>query len=270
MTQADFLDAYFERIQWRHGVTGPTYETLAALLDAHMASIPFENLDVLLGHPVRLDLDSLQDKLVRRRRGGYCFEHATLFAAVLEQLGFAPVRHSARVTLFAPRTASPRTHMFLTVALGPGVFVVDPGFGGLAPRFPVPLAPEPAAGSASTHRMVRDGAYWVLRVRTGEKTVDAWVSSMEEDHPIDFEMANHYTSTHPASGFVNRLMMRAFSGDRRVTVMNRDVTVWRGEESATTQIADRAALRALVSESFGFDLPEIERLRVPAIPEWTP
>jgi N-hydroxyarylamine O-acetyltransferase len=75
----------------------PTFETLAGLLHAHMLRIQFENLDVLLGRPVRLDLDSLQDKLVRARRGGYCFEHATLFAAVLEKLGFQPVRHAARV-----------------------------------------------------------------------------------------------------------------------------------------------------------------------------
>jgi N-hydroxyarylamine O-acetyltransferase len=65
--------------------------------------IAFENFDVLLGRPIRLDLASLQDKLVRRRRGGYCFEQVTLFAAVLERLGFAPVRHTARVIRVVPR-----------------------------------------------------------------------------------------------------------------------------------------------------------------------
>jgi len=104
-----------------------------------MAAIPFENLDVLLGRPVRLDLASLQAKLVDARRGGYCFEHVTLFAAVLEQLGFTPVRHSACVVLVNPRTAAPRTHMFLTVPLAEGTFVVDPGFGVLAPKVPLPL-----------------------------------------------------------------------------------------------------------------------------------
>src|SRR5271163_3069048 len=87
------LDAYFDRIQWS-GATEPKYATLAGLLDAHMAHIPFENFDVLLGRSVRLDLEGLQSKLVKGRRGGYCFEHATLFAAVLERLGFEPVRHA--------------------------------------------------------------------------------------------------------------------------------------------------------------------------------
>lgn len=136
------LDAYLDRIGWRGG-TDAGYETLAELVRAHMASIPFENLDVLLGRPVRLDIASLQAKLVDARRGGYCFEHVTLFAAMLERLGFAPVRHSARVTLAAPATVAPRTHMFLTVPLAQDRFVVDPGFGLLAPRIPLPLAERP-------------------------------------------------------------------------------------------------------------------------------
>ena len=108
----------------------------------------------------------------RARRGGCCFEHATLFAAVLEAVGFAPVRHSGRVVLFAPRTASPRTHMFLTVALAEGTFVLDPGFGSLAPAFPVPLADRPdEAAAGEAHWMERDGDYWVLRARTDEGRV---------------------------------------------------------------------------------------------------
>jgi len=111
------------------------------VLDRHIVAIPFENLDVLCGRPPRLDLESLQDKLVQRRRGGYCYEHTTLFAAVLEHVGFAAVPHSARVTMIADKSTAPRTHMLLTVALRAGTFVVDPGFGGLTPRLPVPVDP---------------------------------------------------------------------------------------------------------------------------------
>src|ERR1043165_7218391 len=93
------LEASLDRIQWS-GPMSATWDTLAALLDAHMSRIPFENLDVLLGRPVNLDLGGLQDKLVRAGRGGYCFEHATLFAAVLEAFGVQPARHSARVVLY--------------------------------------------------------------------------------------------------------------------------------------------------------------------------
>jgi N-hydroxyarylamine O-acetyltransferase len=268
MTTLLDLDAYLERIQWGRD-TQPTFETLAGLLNAHMSHIPFENLDVLLGRPVRLDLDGIQNKLVRARRGGYCFEHGTLFAAILDQLGFQPVRHTARVVLLAPRTAAPRTHMFLKVPLPEGAFIVDPGFGGLAPRVPVPLMDGAVARVGDeSHWMIRDGEYWVLRTKAGDKAVDAWVSTLDRDNQVDFEVGNHFTATFPASPFVNRLMMRALTPEGRVTVMNRDVTIWRGNQSYATELADRGALRALLVQHFGFDLPEVEHLRVPSIPEW--
>src|SRR5262249_50619794 len=107
------IDAYFQRVHWSGG-RDPTLETLAGLIEAHTANIPFENLDVLLGGTVRLDLDGLQSKIVAGRRGGYCFEHASLFAAVLEALGFQIARHAARVILFGPLAEAKRDHMFMT------------------------------------------------------------------------------------------------------------------------------------------------------------
>lgn len=263
------LDAYFERIGWG-GPTTPRYDTLAGLLDAHMSHIPFEALDVLLGRPVRLELDALQRKLVLNCRGGYCFEHATLFAAVLEELGFETARHTARVTLTVPRQASPRTHMVLTVPMPEGTFIVDPGLGGLAPRVPVPLIDGvQARADHEVHWMARDASQWILRSRSGENTVDCWVSSLEADNPIDFEVGNHYTATHPMSPFLNRIMLRALTSTGRVTVLNRDVTVRDGVDSRSYQLADRMALRGLLVKYFGFDLPEVERLVVPMIPEWS-
>jgi N-hydroxyarylamine O-acetyltransferase len=262
------LPAYLERIEWS-GALRQDHATLAALLDAHMAHIPFENLDVLLGRGIRIDLASIQDKLVGARRGGYCFEHATLFAAVLDATGFAPARHIARVVMVLPRETSPRTHMFLTVSLPEGTFVVDPGFGSLAPRVPVPLREDrSAAGRDIAHRMQRDGDGWVLKAEAKEKTVDCWYSPLERDPPIDFEVGNHFTATHPSSPFVNRILLRALTRDGRVSVMNRDVTIRRGEAIETVELADRAALRHLLNAHFGFDLPEAAALRVPSIPEW--
>ena len=150
------LTAYLDRVN-RHGPTEPTYATLAGLLDAHIAHIPFENFDVLLGRPVRLDLEGLQSKLVKCRRGGYCFEHATLFAAVLEHLGFEPVRHAARVTVFQPLSEAARTHMFLSVELDGARFVIDPGFGPFGSNLPVPLDGVSVPVDRSTHWMAPSG-----------------------------------------------------------------------------------------------------------------
>ena len=265
MSPALHLERYFARIGWT-GERSPTYATLAGILHAHTRRIPFENLDVLLSRPPRLDLASLQAKLVDAHRGGYCFEHATLFGAVLGALGFDPVPHAARVVLNATRDASPRTHMFLTVGVDGRSFVIDPGFGRLAPRVPVPLGASPADGA--THWMTRDDRFWVLRARERGNDVDCWVSTLERENAVDFDVANHYTATHPASPFVNRLLLRAITDDGYVAVMNREVTRLRAHETQTSRLTDRAQLQALLNEHFGFDLPEAGSLRVPSIDEW--
>src|SRR5262245_62565608 len=110
------LAAYFERIAYA-GDRSPSRATLDALHLAHATHIPFEDLDILLGRPIRLDLASLQAKLVAGRRGGYCFEQNALFAAVLEQLGFAVTRLAARVRFRTDRVLG-RTHMALRVDVG--------------------------------------------------------------------------------------------------------------------------------------------------------
>src|SRR5579863_4240379 len=101
------LEAYLERIGFQ-GAVAPTLEALEALHYAHATSIPFENLDIQLGRPIKIDLESIQAKLVRRGRGGYCFEQNTLFAAVLERFGFSVTALAARVRKGATRVL-PRT-----------------------------------------------------------------------------------------------------------------------------------------------------------------
>ena len=260
--------AYLDRIGWR-GRLEPSLDVVTGLMRAHMRAIPFENIDVLLGRGIRVDLDSVSAKLVTARRGGYCFEHATLFAAALAQAGFAPVAHSARVVMVTPRAAAPRTHMFLSVTIDGTTYVLDPGFGGHGPLVPLPLIEQREIREGSDiHRLVRRDGEWVLETSIGGIMTPLWTSTLEADSPMDFLMANHFTSTWPESPFVNRLMLRALTPDGRVSVMNRDVTVLRGAASEKRELADRAALRMLLLEHFGFDLPEAESVRVPAVPEW--
>jgi N-hydroxyarylamine O-acetyltransferase len=263
------LDAYLARIGWQGG-TEPTLATLAGLVEGHVRAIPFENLDVLLGRGIRLDLASVQAKLVRGRRGGYCFEHCTLMQAVLRRLGYAVVAHTARVTILPGREGAPRTHMFLVVTLPEGRFVVDPGFGGLAPRRPVPIADQGLDPDGRPLAwMQRDDPFWVMHVRRGDVAMEGWITTFDVDQPIDFELGNHYTSTHPASAFLQRLTLRAYTPAGRITVMNRELTRWIGDMPGEPEpLADRAALRAVVREAFGLDMPEIETMRVPIVPEW--
>ena len=116
------LDAYLHRI----GVTEPT---LKSVHEAHVLTIPFENLDVLLGKVPSLDLQSVQDKLVRRKRGGYCYEHNHLYAAALERLGITVERLLGRPMLGGPPVAA-RTHMVLVAYQDGAPYLTDVGWGG--------------------------------------------------------------------------------------------------------------------------------------------
>jgi N-hydroxyarylamine O-acetyltransferase len=257
------VGAYLARINYS-GTRAPTYETLAGILRAHIASIPFESFDVLLGRPIRLDSESLQTKIVTSRRGGYCFEHSCLMHAALEAIGFVPVRHSSRVLLFEPRHQSVRQHMFLTVDIGGVKYVIDPGFGPFACPHPIPID----GIHVSTHRLAHEGNDWVLYVTQDGKQVQGWTSTMEEEYPVDFEMMNYYISTHPASFFTHNLLASAATPEGRVNIMNQGVHIIRNGIAEPAHLPDRKALRSLVVQYFGFDLPELETMRVDGVPGW--
>jgi N-hydroxyarylamine O-acetyltransferase len=262
------LDAYLARIAHPRPST-PSIEAVASVMRAHMAAIPFENLDVLLGRGIRLDLDRVVAKLVTARRGGYCFEHGTLFLAALAALGVPAVAHAARVLLMTPKAHAPRTHMFLTVRLDGRTWMLDPGFGGHGPLVPVPLAEgDEAREGPDVHRMVRHDGEWVLEALVNGSMTPLRTSSLEPQQPIDFVLANHYVSTYPDSPFVQRLMIRALTSDGRVSAMNRDVSRLRDGVLERRQLANRAELRTLLATHFGFDMPEVESLDIPSVTDW--
>jgi N-hydroxyarylamine O-acetyltransferase len=198
------LHAYLNRI----GHTGPLTAdatTLAALHRAHVAAIPFENLDVILGRGISVALPDVQRKLVEARRGGYCYEHGLLFAAVATRLGFTAQRLLARVgDLERPR---PRTHL-VTLLTDPGgeAWLADPGFGsGLLTALPLRADAEATQG-AWTYRLRRlDGGRWQLQeAAAGEAWQPLYAFEIAVHHAVDVEMSNHYTSTWPGSPFVHR------------------------------------------------------------------
>lgn len=267
MAQSLDLNAYFVRINYT-GARTPTYDALAGILRAHIASIPFESFDVLLGRPIRLDPEGLQAKIITAHRGGYCFEHASLMRAALEAIGFAPVTHASRVLLFEPRHESVRQHMFLTVKIGGATYVIDPGFGPFACPLPIPIDGTPVPTNAPTHRLTREGNDWLLYVTREGEQIQGWVSGMEEEYPVDFDMMNYYISTHPASFFTHNVLASAVTQEGRINIMNQGVHIIRNGAVEATQLADRKALRSLVARHFGFDLPELETMRVDSVPGW--
>jgi N-hydroxyarylamine O-acetyltransferase len=257
------LDAYFLRIGY-DGPRAPAHSVLEALHLAHATHIPFENLDILLGRPIRLDLASLEEKLVVGWRGGYCFEHNTLFAAVLEALGFQVTRLAARVKLGTTRML-PRTHMLLRVDLEGHAWLADVGFG--AEGLLKPLAfrsGEAAQQFAWTYRVVQEAGWWTLQGNRGEDWQDFYTFTLEPHYPIDFEMANHYTSTHPESRFVQTLTAQLSTAEARYTLRNNDLVIDRGHSLTQHAVPDGEPLLQVLSRTFGLDFPAGTRFRVPA------
>ena len=121
------LPAYLRRVGTPH-LDGASIETLTRLHRAHIAAIPFENLDIQMGRSIRLDAASLQGALVERRRGGYCFQQNGLFRLALAALGFTPKAREARVRVDGPGAIAPRTHMVLAVPVDGVDWLADVGF----------------------------------------------------------------------------------------------------------------------------------------------
>jgi N-hydroxyarylamine O-acetyltransferase len=198
------LGAYLERIGY-HGPVEPTRRVLDELHLGHVTRIPFENLDILLGRPIKLDLESLQRKLVQDRRGGYCFEHNTLFAAALEAIGFSVTRLAARVR-FGTRGVTARTHMTLRVEADGEGWLADVGFGAGSIFRSIPIEPSGDVDQFGWRfRLVDDGGIRVLRARRPTGWTDLYAFTFEPQHAVDYELANHYTSTHPSSPFTRTL-----------------------------------------------------------------
>jgi N-hydroxyarylamine O-acetyltransferase len=253
------LDAYLRRIGCA-GPLSPTRAVLETLHLAHATQVPFENLDIHLGRPIRIDLPSVQAKLVRGRRGGYCFEQNALLAAVLEHIGFAVKRLLARVRLGASRVL-PRTHMVLEVEVDGSPWLADVGFGTVGILLPMPLiAGEAVRQFAWRFRLVEEPGLWVLQGGQGDGWLDLYAFTREPQYPVDFEMANWYTSTHPDSRFVQTVITQRSTLDTRYLLRNRDFTVMHGEHTTTRTLGDEEVLRVL-AESFGLNFPPGTRFR---------
>lgn len=250
----DDLSAYFRHISYAGG-REPNLAALAGIVAAHAGAIPFENLDVLLRQPIRLDAAALVDKLVHRRRGGYCFEHNTLLREVLTALGFAVEGLSARVVwMRGPDDIPPRSHMLLRVALPDGNYLADVGFGGLTLTAPLRFAPGVEQTTPhEPHRLVeRESGELELQARLDGD----WVALYRFEprlvqQPIDYEPANWFTSTHPDSIFVGNLMCARPDAECRYALLNSRFTVRRpGRPPQHRALRDAGELAEVLAKHF--------------------
>ena len=255
------LDRYFRRLFGETGFAAeraPGLATLERLHFAHATTIPFENLDVRLGRPIALDLPSLEAKLVARRRGGYCFEQNTLFAAALGALGFEVETLEARVRPPGATAVLPRTHMTLRVRLPEGDRLADVGFGGEGSLLPVPFDGTTVESGGDVHRLEREpGGAFVLRRLSGAEWIDLYAFLPLAAQPVDYVVANHFTSTWPDSIFVRTLTAQRATPEARHVLRGRTYTRRRGDEVEAFELSD-AEVVALLRDTIGLDADESE------------
>lgn len=260
------LDRYAERIGWR-GARIATEETLSELHLAHATSIPFECLDLHLGRRIAIDPESVFQKLVVRRRGGYCFEQNGLLLEALRAIGFSARPLAARVAwqATAPR---PRTHMLLLVEIGARTLLADVGFGTHALLRPLPFEPgawQRVEGEsfrvARAPRSPHAADAFDVEVETRDGPATLYRFTLEEQLPVDFEMANWFTSTHPSSLFVRSKIVSRTAPGKRWLMLDRDLKVTDARGSTTTALPDDAAYRASLARTFGIVIDEDEMLR---------
>lgn len=260
------LDAYCARIGYA-GPRGRDFVTLTALHETHVRAIPFENLDIPLGRGIRLDLPSVEEKLVRQRRGGYCFEHNTLFAAALRALGFEVTPLVARVRWQLPADLpTPLTHMLLRVASpDAGPCLADVGFGSMSLVRPIRFELDrEQPGGLEPRRVVARGPRFVQQARLGDEWSDVYVFSGDEAPTIDFEVGNWFTSTHPQSRFRLNLIASRAGEDCRHTLLNRELTTRRRDgrvERRAIETPDE--LLAVLASHFDLHFPAGTRFGPP-------
>jgi arylamine N-acetyltransferase len=261
VTEAVDVVAYFDRIGYR-GSAEPTIETVHALVAAHNGSIPFENLDPLLGIPVAdLSAAALTDKLVHRRRGGYCYEHNGLMGYVLEALGFGVERLGGRVVWMKPDGPLPaQTHQVLSVTEpgGDGPLLVDVGFGGQTLTSPIRLEPGPVQETRhEPYRIQERGDGYQLEAEISGAWRPLYMFTTRPQPRIDLEVGSWYVSTHPNSHFVTGLTAALVTDDARWNLRGRNLAIHSGDGTEKIRFDTAADVLDVLTDRFGIDLADL-------------
>ncbi|HEX7174841.1 MAG TPA: arylamine N-acetyltransferase [Pyrinomonadaceae bacterium] len=245
------IEAYLDRINHQYSIA-PTAETLRALQLAHLSAVPFENLSIHAGQSIVLDDEALFTKIVRRRRGGFCYEANGLFCVLLRALGFNVSMLSAGVANAEGGFGPDFDHMTLLVDLEER-WLVDVGFGD---SFREPLLldarGEQVQGSRA-YRIVPDGDHFRLMQRDGDGEWNPqYRFSLRRHEFADFEEMCRYHQTSPQSHFTKGRICTRSSGEGRVTLSEmRLITTSLDGERREQTLSSKEEYDAALREHFG-------------------
>jgi N-hydroxyarylamine O-acetyltransferase len=241
------VTTYLERINYR-GSLSPSADTLRELQVAHLLSVPFENLSIHSHEPIVLNDEALFNKIVERRRGGFCYECNGLFAALLRSLGFDVSMLSAEVAKAGGGFSQPFDHMTLLVKLEEN-WLVDVGFGdSFLEPLKVDTSTEQIQGPQSFRITAQDLYLVVQRQYEGE-----WKSeyrfTLQPYNYSDFEEMCQYHQTSPESHFTQKRICSLATSDGRITVSDMRFIVTRnGARDEQTLISSKEYEEILLKE----------------------
>jgi len=254
------LRSYLDRIGYG-GAIEPNFATLAALQEAHVCSIPFENLDVQLGHPLSICVEDAYEKIVLNSRGGWCYEQNGLFGWALSEIGFDVTRIAASVMRDQRGEASTASHLCLLVR-STGLklkHLVDVGFGGSMIR-PIALEEDQYDQPPFKLGLERlDDRYW----RYWENFGDGKFSfDFTEDPANELLLAkkNVALQSDPASNFVLNLVAQQRSRDLHRTLRGRVFSVVKTGAIKTTTLDSPETLVSILANEFRLNVPEVATL----------
>lgn len=261
VTDAVDVAAYFDRIGYQ-GPAEPTVETVQALVASHNRSIPFENLDPVMGIPVAdLSAAALTDKLVHRHRGGYCYEQNGLMGYVLEELGFGVERLAGRVVWLNPDGPLPaQTHHVLSVTAPDvdGRLLVDVGFGGQTLTSPIRLEAGPVQQTRHEPYRIRErGDGYQLEAEVRGEWQPLYMFTARPQPRIDLEVGSWYVSTHPDSFFVTGVTAALVTDDARWNLRGRNLAIHRAGETEKIRFDTAAEVLDALTDRFGIDLTDL-------------
>jgi N-hydroxyarylamine O-acetyltransferase len=251
------LSAYLARIGLKEPPAADR-EGLLALQRAHRLSIPFENLDIFLGRPIRVDGASVFAKLVSGRRGGFCFEHNRLFADALSALGFAHRPLMGRSWLNGAEQVPPRNHTLSLLSIDGEDWIADTGFGGsYAPPMPLADGAEVTAPDGARFRLSRDADYdWMLERNGDPATTDGRNTGPGWRRQYSFDLARVF----PSDCMFGAHGVETIAGGRFTTLRVVSLVLPTGFASLTDRTYKR---RAADTETSGeIDDPRVYRMRL--------
>ena len=253
------LSAYLHRIRF-DGSARPDLTTLSAIHRAHQYAIPFENLDVLLGRPVVMDIEASYDKIVRRRRGGWCYELNGVMGWALSEIGFEVMRISAGVMRVRAGDAQLGNHLCLLVRLDQP-YLVDVGFGGSLAE-PLPLrASEREDRPYRLGLSVLDQSYWrYAEIAHGDD--DAFSFDFRAAPADEALLARkcRFLQTDPASPFIQNLIVQRRSVDTHLSLRGRVLATIHATRVDKKLLNSADELVATLRDGFGLDTPEAATL----------